>query len=396
MAIERRGEVGLDEGGEVVLGFEEGAAGEASDSRLERLERRLERAEGEEQSPEAPEGKREGGEERERGQRETGGESEGRTPKDGSGGGEVTAGGGGRSRRRERLAAAAFPRDASRGSRRRGGRWRSGDRGRPRGGPVVSRGARNPERELRLDNPENRGEPQRRDRAGQPKRRRFGVARRPREGHIGAFAWRNAASPRRGLVAFVVHPSDEEHTQVGSEEFCRVKLRSFDRVSRRYTARRTARRARTDRSVSALAVFVIRCDCARQSPLRSVSVSRAPRFVHALETPSRPRFAPRGAQEARPTRDHRRWRRYGPPTSTAYIRARRRRHDRPRVKGGPTSHPSEPVVISFTAGAGRSYNLPPGTLACRRTSRSSSSQPSSSPRRHVCSFIAVRRRRSRV
>ena len=98
-------------------------------------------------------------------------------------------------------------------------------------------GCANPERELRLDNPENRGEPQRRDRAGQPKRRRFGVARRPREGHIGAFAWRNAASPRRGLVAFVVHPSDEEHTQVGSEEFCRVKLRSFDRVSRRYTAR---------------------------------------------------------------------------------------------------------------------------------------------------------------
>lgn len=112
--------------------------------------------------------------------------------------------------------------------------------------------------------------------------------------------------------------------------------------------RRTARRSHTDRPPSALAAFVVRYDSTRPA-LPSARLCRSRTSIR-----SRPRDAlftpairtPRGAHEARPTRDHRRWRRYGPPTSTAYIRARRRRHDRPRVKGGPTSHPPEPESSS--------------------------------------------------
>ena len=305
--------------------------------------------------------------------------------------------GGGRSRRRERLAAAAFPRDASRGSRRRGGRWRGGDRGRPRGGPVVSRGARNPERELRLDNPENRGEPQRRDRAGQPKRRRFGVARRPRrtyrrfrveECRLAATGPRGFRRPplRRGAhtgwfrgvlprqTSFVrpcvptLH-SEAHRASRAYRSFClcprgirhQVRLRPSIPPSVRLGLSRTSIRSRPrDAFTSA-----IRTTGGTRSPTDarppSVAAIRPPN-IHGLHSSATAKARPSARKKAGPHHTH------PNPSSSA--------------------SPREPDVPTD--------NLPPGTLACRQTSRSSSSQPSSSPRRHVCSFIAVRRRRSRV
>ena len=320
IAFERRGGVGFDEGGEVVsrrdAAVEEGA-GEASEARLERLERRLERAEGEEESPEAPEGSARG-----RG-------AQARTARDSPRGRGGTAEGQvccwGRSHRRRRGCgfppATRTPRRGGVSARRlegvrcRGGRGRGGVRGRPRGGLVVPRGARSLERELRLDPTESRG--------GQAPR-----PRRPAE----ALESRGRASStrttcRRGYARGGMSPGREQVSWLSSSTpptcSCdKLVPRRFAESPRQTSTRSCVRRRYTAPRVARIPI-VFPPPSRRSSSGTTTPVPPAPRSVFSRSRTSirsRPRDAfftpairtPRGAQEARPTRDHRRWRRYAP------------------------------------------------------------------------------------